>query len=353
MLAAATALAAATLTACACGSGSDPGADGGTDASVDASPTPDGGPAPDAGPAQDAGTDAGLLGPPYPIVLAHGFFGFDDFAGIGFVTYYHGVREALAARGETLVYTPEVDPFNDSTVRGAQLVARIEEILAETGHDKVNIIGHSQGGLDARVVAFERPDLVASITTVATPHRGSRVADVILGLVSDGRLRDLVDELVRVIGAPLYDEVGMETSVVTALGAFSAGGIAEFNMRYPDRISVDYYSLTGASDRNWDPACEPRDAPEFIRRWSGDRDPIDPLLAVSEAILDGGLGDPFPNDGLVRVVDARWGTFLGCVPADHLDEVGQLLGDDPGLLNDFDHLQMYGELVEWLRAQGY
>src|SRR5688572_4187672 len=34
---------------------------------------------------------------PYPIVLAHGFFGFEEFAGVDFVTYFYGVREDLAA----------------------------------------------------------------------------------------------------------------------------------------------------------------------------------------------------------------------------------------------------------------
>src|SRR5262245_21836505 len=99
----------------------------------------------------DAGSDfeAPKLGPPYPIVLAHGFFGFENFAGIDAITYFYGVKDELAKNGETLVFTPAVDPFNDSKTRGAQLLAEIEKILAQTGHAKVNLIGHSQGGLDA------------------------------------------------------------------------------------------------------------------------------------------------------------------------------------------------------------
>ena len=42
------------------------------------------------------------------------------------------------------------------------------------------------------------------------------------------------------------------------------------------------------------------------------------------------------HDGVVTVTSARHGTFLGCVPADHMDEVNQLVGDSPGLGNDFD-----------------
>ena len=43
--------------------------------------------------------------------------------------------------------------------------------------------------------------------------------------------------------------------------------------------------------------------------------------------------------------------FLGCIPADHLDEIGQLLGDDPGLLNDFDYLGSYADLVQFVREE--
>lgn len=309
----------------------------------------------DAG-APDAGLDAGnpKLGPPYPIVLAHGFFGFDDFAGAGFLFYFYEVSERLAAEGETLVFTPEVDPFNGSDVRGAQLIVHIEDILSQTGHEKVNIIGHSQGGLDARVVAHDRPDLVASVTTVGTPHGGTVLADVVLDLISDGRAADLIDALVRLIGIPLFDATGNESSAMAALWLFSEPGIAAFNAEYTDSPQVAYYSLTGRTDLH--PGgieCDAPAAPDFVTDWNLTLDPVDLLLDLSEQIVDGGLGSAIPNDGLVRVDDAKWGTFLGCVPADHLDEVGQILGDRPGLLNRWDHRDFYADLVAYLRVAGF
>lgn len=341
-----------TLLACACGDGTDPGGDASADA---AEPERDAGPPltlPDAGEAPDAGPT--LLGPPYPIVLCHGFFGFDDFAGAGFLTYFYEVREHLGAQGEVLVFTPEVDPFNSSEVRGEMLIARVEEILATTGHAKVNLIGHSQGGLDARYVASVRPDLVASVTTYATPNRGSPISDVVLGLVSDSRLQSLADALVRLIGAPLYDAAGEETSVVTALRQFSTPGIEEFNAMYPDDPSVAYYSLTGRTDlHDGGSDCDATDIPPFVSRYRRELDPVDLLLDIPEQIVDGGLGESEPNDGLVTVNSARWGRFLGCVPADHLDEVGQLLGDSPGLGNGFDYQMLFTDLVAFLRAEGH
>jgi triacylglycerol lipase len=296
--------------------------------------------------------DAGL-GPPYPIVLAHGFFGFEEFAGVEYVTYFFGVRDALAAEGEVLVYTPAVDPFNDSETRGAQLLAHVERILAETGHSRVNIVGHSQGGLDARYVAHARPDLVASVTTFATPHQGTPIADVVLGIVEDPRARDLADRLVQVIGAPLWDAAGEETSVFAALRQFSSEGVLAFNAEHTDAPGVAYYSVTGRTDfHRGGSDCMATDAPPFVTDLGSVLDPVDPLLDIPEQIIDGGIENDV-NDGLVRARDARWGRFLGCVPADHLDEIGQILGDDPGLGNRFDHRAFHVALVAWLRAQGH
>lgn len=302
----------------------------------------------------DAGTpDAGRrLGPPYPIVLAHGFFGFEDFAGAGFLSYFYGVKDDLAGRGETLVFTPAVDPFNDSETRGAALAAAIEAILDETGHAKVVLVGHSQGGLDARVAADLRPDLVAAIVTVATPHLGTPVADIALGLLRDDRAAGLVDAIVRVIGAPLWDAAGEMTSVARSLEQLSSEGMAAFNERHPPPGAIPIWSIGGRSDNHaGGDACTPSGA--FLGAYDRERDPIDALLSLTEAVLDGGLFDPDPNDGLVRVEDSKYGIFLGCIPADHLDEIGQIAGDRPGLFNDFDHRDFYADLVEWLRSMGY
>ena len=294
------------------------------------------------------------LGPPYPIILSHGFFGFEDFAGAGFLTYFYGVKDHLASQGEDLVFTPAVDPFNTSDYRGAQLVENIESILAQTGHAKVNIIGHSQGGLDARVAANLRPDLVASVVTVATPHGGSRVADIALDLVSDPAAQDVVSGLLELIGAPLYDEFGEQTNVWKPLELFSEPGIQAFNKAHPDEPGVFYASIAGRTDLHLGgDSCDADVSLPFIAEWQGKLDTVDPLLSVFEVILDGGIGDPYPNDGLVRVVDSKRGEFWGCLPVDHLDEVGQLFGDSAGLGNGWKYKVFYADVVAELRKRGF
>lgn len=300
-----------------------------------------------------AGGASQKLGPPYPIVLSHGFFGFEDFAGLGFETYFFNVKAHLAKQGETMVYTPAVDPFNSSDYRGDQLIERIEMILKETGYEKVNIIGHSQGGLDARAVAHKRPDLVASVITVATPHKGSKVADIVLKLVDDPLAQDVINDVLKLIGAPLYDQVGNETDVFKSLYLFSQPGSAEFNAKHPDAPGVFYASVTGRTAKSLGGAdCAPDVPQQFVSSWDAAADPTDPLLSLSETILHDGT-NKIPNDGLVRVNDARWGIFWGCIPADHLDEVGQLLGDGAGSGNQWNYLDFYTELVARIRAQDF
>ena len=291
-------------------------------------------------------------GPPYPIVLAHGFFGCDEFAGLEFADYFFGVKEHLASHGEVLVYTPAVDPFNTSVYRGAQLAAEIAAILELNGYAKVNIIGHSQGGLDGRVVAHDYPDMVASVLSVATPHHGTPIADIALGLTPHEHLLDVLDMLLELVGQPVWDEFDEETSVAKPLQTFSEEGIAAFNAAYPEQPGVNYASITGRSDRHDGGYPCQAAAPPFVSQWNDELDPIDPLFAVTEMILDGGLGEGHPNDGLVRAEDAEWGDFLGCVPADHIDEVGHLFGDAPGMSNSWRHLDFYLELVSYLRQRG-
>lgn len=342
---------------------------------------PEGGVAPhaDAGPSNDARVDAPLgdgqvaasdagndaahmpdtgpphtLGPPYPIVFAHGFFGFEHFAGVNYIDYFFHVREALAMSGETNVYFPTVDPFNTSEVRGAELAEQIQDILDRTGYRQVVIVGHSQGGLDARVVAHDHPEWVAAVYTIATPHGGSEVSNVVDRLVSDPHLRDAVNAFARLIYLPLYDAAGETTSVWLGIDQFNEPNTTTFNAAYPDVPSIPYFSIGGRSAlANGSDECRFSGRPPFITRYDSDNDPIDPLLSVFGLILNGDDGfHPIPNDGLVTVPSSRHGTFLGCIPADHLDEIGHVLGDSPGAFNDFDHYQFYRGLVAFIRAAG-
>ena len=287
-------------------------------------------------------------------MLAHGFFGFETFAGLNFVTYFYKVKDRLHAEGELEVFTPSVDPFNDSEVRAQTLLAQVEAIVAQTGRAKVNLIGHSQGGLDSRIIANLRPDLVASVTTFATPHQGTKVADVALGLVKDPNGQKLIDELVKIVGVPLYDAAGNQTSLSKSFVQLSTKTMEDFNVKYPDQPGIFYFSLSGRSKYHLGGAdCASNSEPEFVKKMHKTTDGLEPLLTTPGLILDGVSLFPAPHDGLVYAKSARWGQFLGCVPADHFDEVGHLFGDRPSLFNNWDYLDFYVELVSLLRQKGF
>jgi triacylglycerol lipase len=55
---------------------------------------------------------------------------------------------------------------------------------------------------------------------------------------------------------------------------------------------------------------------------------------------------------MVTVRSAKWGRFMGCVPADHFDEVGQIAQTMPVRESGFDHLAFYRSIVATLERDG-
>jgi triacylglycerol lipase len=113
------------------------------------------------------------------IVLAHGLFGFGDLVpGFQPLNYFNKVADLFA----TKVIAPQVDPIGSIEMRGNALA---DEILQKTGPgDRIHIIAHSMGGLDARHVITHRTDVsprIATLVTIGTPHGGSEVADAVVG----------------------------------------------------------------------------------------------------------------------------------------------------------------------------
>ena len=253
----------------------------------------------------------------YPIVLAHGMAGFDDLFGI--YQYFYAVPGELEEGGAE-VYVTQVPQFNSTEARGEALLAQVEEIIALTGAEKVNIIGHSHGGLDARYVASVAPELVASVTTVGTPHKGAELATFLRGNLNQGGFGEAVvslfaDSLGDILALISGDWDSQQDSVA-GLEALSADGAAAFNAEHPAAVpnsecgegdavvnGVHYYS------------------------WSGDNaltnvlDISDPLLGLSSLVYSE------DNDGLVGECSSHLGVVLrDDYRLNHLDEVNQAFG---------------------------
>ncbi len=113
----------------------------------------------------------------YPILLVHGL-GIKDWL---FLKSWGKIDRLLRIQGYT-VYKSKIDAFGSVETNAVQLRDEIDGILQETGAEKVNLIAHSKGGLDAKhmIRALGAKEKVASLTTLCTPHRGSPVASLVL-----------------------------------------------------------------------------------------------------------------------------------------------------------------------------
>lgn len=226
--------------------------------------------------------------PRYPIVLAHGFLGFDALALPGVRhEYFRGVRTHLEGLG-CRVYVPRVSPIAGVRRRAEQLAEQLATIDAE----RVNVIAHSMGGLDARY-AISRLGLherVASLTTLGAPHHGTALADA---SALFGDLMRFGSWLARV--APQLE----------GLRDLTTEQMAQFNRTVPDASGVQYMSCVG-----WVPAGTPD---------------LHSLLALGHAFMNRTVGD---NDGIVPAYSQRWGEVLWEVRADHWAQIGWSRGPD-------------------------
>ncbi|MBL4834057.1 MAG: triacylglycerol lipase [Pseudomonas sp.] len=253
----------------------------------------------------------------YPIVLTHGMLGFDKLLG---VNYWYGVPSALRSGGAT-VYSTSVSQLDTSEKRGEQLLAQVENIVAISGKRKVNLIGHSHGGPTVRYVAAVRPDLVASVTSVGAPHKGSKAADFIRnvpeGSAGEAMLAGIVNGLGGLINFLSGSNTTSPQNALGALESLNSAGAARFNARFPQGLPTSAcgqgaYSVNGVR----------------YYSWSG-TSPLTNVFDVSDALL-GATSLTFgfeANDGLV----GRCSSHLGMVIRDnyrmnHLDEVNQVFG---------------------------
>lgn len=283
----------------------------------------------------------------HPIILAHGFN-----AGRQGLWGFYKVEEALISDGH-VVYSTEVPAFDTAEHRAAHLAAQLDDILAETGAARVNIIAHSMGGLDARAMISQLGygDRVASLTTISSPHRGSAVADIALKL-SPGKTDDAIDAIAT-LWSRTFNEVRSDANVRGALTSLSTDRAIAFNEENPDDARVYYQSWAGVSsvlglDNPLDDvACEGK-----LLWHEGQSDPMSSLLIATAAMIAPGTSFT-PNDGMASVESAKWGRFQGCIPADHLDEVGQIRRDGPDPHTGFDHVRFYRNIAYDLSARGF
>ena len=257
------------------------------------------------------GTVEGGPLPRHPIVLVHGLLGFcrQTLTRLLSFAYFQGVEDHLDEAGAE-VHAVSLPPIASVEDRALALARALERFPGE----RVNLVAHSMGGLDARwyVGMLGGADRVASLTTISTPHRGTAVAD--WGMHRVGRTLSAV----RLLRAAGIDPRGFDDLTRAACD--------ERNERLAGRPEVPTFSYGAA--RPW---------------WA-----IAPPLSLSFRMLQRAEG---PNDGLVSVTSARHGTYLGTLEADHLGATGWHW-TPPGIAR-FDHLAFYLRVAHDLARRGY
>jgi triacylglycerol lipase len=300
----------------------------------------------------------------HAIVLAHGF----DASSTNRWSFYK-VQDALEKDGH-VVHAARVQPYRGVPDRAIELAKHVDQAIEECkarppcDASKVHIIAHSMGGLDSRYVVAKLSNhagipyskLVASVTTISTPHRGSAIADKILS-ISPGFADPIVNALASLWARTFTDrDLAAGSDVRAALTSISEKNAPAFNADVKDVPGVYYQSWAGITkvdpfnlhiDQRETDICEGR-----VENYKNRADHItNPQLILSAAVVGHGLGGGAkPNDGMVMVESAKWGKFMGCVPADHLDEVGQPSHDGPNFWSRFDHIRFYRRIAFGLDA---
>lgn len=285
----------------------------------------------------------------YPIVLVPGLTGTDKYLGV--LDYWYGIQSDLEQHGAT-VYVANLSGFQSDdgpNGRGEQVLAYVKQVLAATGAQKVNLIGHSQGGTTSRYVAAVAPELVASVTTISTPHRGSEFADFVQDALKKdptGLSTPILATFANLFGVLTNSKHITNQDAIAALQTLTTAKAAAYNINYPSAglgapgscktgaasetvngnthllyswagsaiQPVSVFGVTGAVDTS----VAPIDAANAL-------DISTPALYATGTVMIGRQSGQ--NDGLVSVCSSLFGKVLSTTYKwNHLDEINQLLG---------------------------
>jgi len=187
----------------------------------------------------------------FPLVLLHGMAGWDKLLNV--YTYFLGVEDDLKGLGYD-VYTTKVAMLNDTEWRATELESQLMKILTDTGARRVDLVAHSQGGLDARhfISAWPRDRRGAAGHGV---HAALRLGGGRRRAGPAGRRHRL-----RPAGRPGRHHRRLdrrsENDVIKAFQVVTIPYMRDvFNPTHPDAPGVAYWSWNAESCRDLDTDC--------------------------------------------------------------------------------------------------
>ena len=266
--------------------------------------------------------DSDLCATRYPLLLVHGI-GFRD---LRYFNYWGRIPRELKRNGAVIYYGNQ-EALGTIAYNAEDIRKRILQIREETGAEKVNIIAHSKGGLDARcaITTLGMSPYVASLTTMNTPHRGCRFVDYACRL-PEGFYRFVAGCFDRTF-ARFGDKA---PDFYTATHQFATEASVRFNENTPDMPGVYYQSYTSKM-----------------------RNPFSHLLlSIPYCLIRPLEGE---NDGLVSVESAKWGEFRGVFSNQRLRGIshGDIIDLTRQDYRSFDVLETYVRIVAELKERGF
>ncbi len=201
--------------------------------------------------------------------------------------YFRNIRTFLQSHDFSVHHT-NVDWDGTLVRRARELKDQVAAILQSTASDRVHIIGHSMGGLDARQMLWANREeafheKIASLTTIGAPHHGTPFAD----FLSKGLAEDAL-----ALGLAFEGLLDLRTEAMEAFNTEVSGWERQNGVRY--------------------------------RAYAGQQDLIHIFspLKFSWLLIRSAAG---ANDGFVPVSSARWNDEYFVPPvldADHLNQIG-------------------------------
>ncbi|MEM0963116.1 MAG: alpha/beta fold hydrolase [Bacteroidota bacterium] len=256
----------------------------------------------------------------HPVVLMHGFGALANLMQGGVLH-----AEAMHLRGLGVwAYAPHVNPYDTIATRVASWTERLTVVLEETGAERLNLVGFSSGGLDARLLARDPAwaDRIASLVTISTPHRGSELASYVLD--QPDRLQTWAVGFMDFVGRAAYERAMPHTAEALAeLTPESVRAHFPEDEPIPDAWCASY---AGHAGKGTDVSMYP------------------PLL-VPNRILYHLAG---VNDGIVPTASMGWAERLGMLDADHARQIGLRLTPATA----YDSLRFFESHIGDLRDRG-
>ena len=265
----------------------------------------------------------------YPIMLIHGI-GYRDW---DYDRYWGRIPGFLQKHGAE-IYFGNQDAIGSVEHNAAQIKLSAEKVLAETGAEKVNLIAHSKGGIEARfmVSRLGMAYKTASLTTLATPHRGILSMDKM-----KKRAGAAYKGLLSLFNLMLRYDGGEKNNSLKPYEQLTADYMGVFNQLVPDMEEVYYQSYAFDMKNSWS----------------------NPAMGIFYTLVKKIEG---PNDGLVCVESAKWGDFRGIYSGPGKKGIShpQAVDSDMKALTErrtgggvADITDLYWDIAARLKALGY